>query len=300
MSEYDYSIIITCYNKCTTITRAIDSALKQGPNVEVVVVDDLSSDNSRDVLQQYPKDTRLRIVYSNANSGALASYLTGFRAATGQYLVMLDGDDILMPNIVNALSQSQLLHADVCVRLGMAPLELRRDHQDYKVERVDKSFSVSPGFWFAVTQNTGGTAYVFPKAAFEKADSDWGQLFVQDHVLPGIISFYCTRFIKIRTIGYKFETSSSINKLGNQNHRINCDRILSDLQIYKRAQELNINVFAQILLKLVAIYRTQKNMNKYKLKEPSFSASLFFKNGAVVDITCRKVALQLLSLETNS
>lgn len=297
MSEYKYSIIITCYNKSTTIARAVDSALMQGPNVEVVVVDDLSSDNSRDVLQQLPKDSRLRFVYNNTNSGALDSYLTGFRAATGQYLVMLDGDDILMPNILNALSQSSLLYQDVCVRIGMAPLELHKDYQRCKVESVAKSFSVSPGYWFAVTQNTGGTAYVFPKAVFEKSDSEWDQLVVQDHVLPGILSFNCKRFVKLKTIGYKFETSPSINNLGNQTYRKNCDRILSDLQIYKRARALNINLYAQILLKFAVIHRTRKYLKKHGMKEPSFTTTLLFANGATVDKVCRKIALKIVSLE---
>lgn len=297
MTEYKYTIIITCYNKSATIARAVESALAQGPNVEVVIVDDLSSDNSRDVLQHLAKDTRLRILYNNKNSGALASYLTGFRAAAGQYLVMLDGDDILMPNILNALSRSQLLHAGVCIRMGMAPLEPHKDDQRCEIEKVDKSFSFSPGYWFAVTQSTGGTAYVFPKTVFEKSDSDWDQLVVQDHVLPGIMSLYCKSFIKLKTIGYKFEITSSNNNLGNQTYRKNCDRILSDIQIYKRARILNINLFSRNLLKLALIYRTQKYLKKYGMKEPSFTTSLLLSNGDNVDKVCRKIALKITSLE---
>jgi glycosyltransferase involved in cell wall biosynthesis len=297
MTEYVYSIIITCYNKSTTIGRAVNSALAQGPDVEVVIVDDKSSDNSREVLQQLPEDTRLRILYNTKNAGALASYLTGFRAATGQYLMMLDGDDILMPNILNALSRSQFLHPDVCIRLGMAPLEPHGEPQNSKIEKLDKSFSFSPGHWFAVTQNTGGTAYLFPKTVFEKADLEWDQLVVQDHVLPGVISFYCKSFVKLKTIGYKFEMSASSHKLGNQAYRKNCDRILSDLQIYKRARTLNINHFARGLLKLALIYRTQKYLKKYGLKQASSTASLLFSKSDNVDKICRETALEILSLD---
>ncbi|PCJ72868.1 MAG: hypothetical protein COA53_13125 [Rhodobacteraceae bacterium] len=297
MDKYSYSIIITCYNKEATIARAVESALAQGPNVEVIVVDDCSHDDSWEVLLNLPEMIRLHKIQSHTNSGALSSYLTGFRAASGQYLVMLDGDDVLLPNILNSISYSELLDTDVCLRIGMAPLELDKDYRDCDVTSVEKKITFSPGYLFAVTQNTGGTAYIFPKSIFEKSDTEWEQLIVQDHILPGVISLYCEKFIKLKTVGYKYESSSHIDKLGNQTHRKNCDRILSDLHIFNRAEILNVNPFARMLLKLAALVRARKYVKKYNIKEASLTIRLLFANNIKFDSACRRVALKIVSSE---
>lgn len=296
-NNYSYSIIVTCYNKEATIARAVESALAQGLNVEVIVVDDCSHDDSWEVLLNLPEMTRLHKIQNSINSGALASYLIGFRAATGKYLVMLDGDDVLLPNILNSVSDSELLDTDVCLRIGMAPLELDNDYRDCGVTSVAKKITFSPGYLFAVTQNTGGTAYIFPKSVFEKSDTEWEQLIVQDHILPGAISFYCKEFIKLKTVGYKYESSSHIDKLGNQSHRKNCDRILSDLHIFNRADILNVNPIAQMLLKLATLVRARKYLKKYKIKEASLTFRLLFANNIKFDNTCRRVALEIVSSE---
>lgn len=295
MGNYQYSIIITCFNKEKTILRAAESALAQGPNVEVIIVDDCSDDESQQALAKLSKETRLRQILHETNCGALASYLTGFRAATGKYLVMLDGDDILLPNILNSITDSSLLGLDVCMRMGMAPLNLDTDYREFKVERVAKKFAFIPGYLFAVTQNTGGTAYIFPKSIFEKSDTEWEQISIQDHILPGILSFYCRKFVKLKTVGYQFEPNYSNNSLGQQTHRKNCERILSDLQILKRAQDLKVNLVAQKLLKIAAFVRVRKYIKKYSIQLPDLSLRLCFENNEIFHNVCRNVALAIIS-----
>jgi glycosyltransferase involved in cell wall biosynthesis len=229
------------------------------------------------------------------NCEALASYLAGFRAATGKYLVMLDGDDILLPNILNSITDSSLLGLDVCMRMGMAPLNSDTDYREFKVEKVAKKFAFIPGYLFAVTQNTGGTAYIFPKSIFEKSDTEWEQISIQDRILPGILSFYCMKFVKLKTVGYKFEPNYSKNSLGQQTHRKNCERVLSDLQIWKRAQELKVNLVAQKLLKIAAFVRVRKYIKKYSIQLPDLSLRLCFEDNEIFHNVCRNVALAIIS-----
>lgn len=92
-SALRFSVIITFYNQRDFVRTALDSALSQG--VEVVAVDDGSTDGTRELLSEY-RD-RVRLVLLEENVGACAARNAGADAATGDYLAYLDGDDAFMP-----------------------------------------------------------------------------------------------------------------------------------------------------------------------------------------------------------
>lgn len=89
------SIIIRNYNYEEFIGDAVDSALGQThPDVEVIVVDDGSTDGSRRILGSYGDRIRL-VTQSNGGEGAAAN--AGFAHARGEIVIFLDSDDVLMP-----------------------------------------------------------------------------------------------------------------------------------------------------------------------------------------------------------
>jgi glycosyltransferase involved in cell wall biosynthesis len=91
-----FSIVITCYNQREFIASAVDSALSQSPRFrEVIVVDDASTDGSRDVLKKYGRS--IEFITLSHNLGAVEARNQGAARARGHYLVFLDGDDVLMP-----------------------------------------------------------------------------------------------------------------------------------------------------------------------------------------------------------
>src|SRR5215831_14370258 len=94
MRSCRFSIIVTCFNQRSFIRAAIESALIQGAD-EVIVVDDGSNDGSMEILQEY-RD-RVRLCPLAKNGGAPRARNHGFLMATGDYLLFLDGDDILVP-----------------------------------------------------------------------------------------------------------------------------------------------------------------------------------------------------------
>ena len=105
------SVIIPTYNRAATLRRAVDSVLRQRPLVgarvdtrpaltyEVLVVDDGSTDGSLEVLWEY-RD-RIQLLTFSQNRGAIAARNHVAGHAQGEYLVFLDGDDILMPWALN-------------------------------------------------------------------------------------------------------------------------------------------------------------------------------------------------------
>ena len=89
------SVIIPCYNHGGYLGKAIDSVLGQSyPNVEVIVVDDGSSDDTREVAAAYGE--KVRYIYKE-NGGLSAARNTGLEHAKGAYIVFLDADDWLYP-----------------------------------------------------------------------------------------------------------------------------------------------------------------------------------------------------------
>lgn len=89
------SVVIPCFNSARTVAEAIESALAQThDSVEVVVVDDGSTDESAEVCATYVG--RIKLV-RQPNRGLSAARNAGIEAATGDYITLLDADDILLP-----------------------------------------------------------------------------------------------------------------------------------------------------------------------------------------------------------
>lgn len=93
------TIVVLNYNYARFLRRSLGSALAQTwPNVEVVVVDDCSTDDSRAVIAEY--GAQVRPVLQPRNGGHGAGMNAGFAAATGELIFFLDADDFLHPTAV--------------------------------------------------------------------------------------------------------------------------------------------------------------------------------------------------------
>jgi glycosyltransferase involved in cell wall biosynthesis len=91
------SVVIPVYNGEQTIKRALDSVFSQTfTSMEVIVVDDASTDQTLAILTQYA-DKRLAIIRSPQNRGAAAARNTGIAASKGRRIAFLDADDVWMP-----------------------------------------------------------------------------------------------------------------------------------------------------------------------------------------------------------
>ena len=95
------SIIINNYNYDRFLAEAIDSALNQtSPHIEVIVVDDGSTDNSRKIITEYG-DRIVPIFQENGKQGK--AFNSGFAASKGDIIIFLDSDDFLFPQAVEKI-----------------------------------------------------------------------------------------------------------------------------------------------------------------------------------------------------
>lgn len=87
------SVVIPVFNREKTVGRAVSSVLNQSyKNLELIVVDDCSDDNSLEVIREF-QDERIKVIALKRNSGANAARNKGIMAARGQYVAFQDSDD---------------------------------------------------------------------------------------------------------------------------------------------------------------------------------------------------------------
>jgi len=96
------SIIINNYNYGRFIQDAMESALNQTyPKIEVIVVDDGSTDNSREIISRYASAGLVKAVLKE-NGGQASAMNAGFEVSSGDLVVFLDSDDVLKPEAIEA------------------------------------------------------------------------------------------------------------------------------------------------------------------------------------------------------
>jgi glycosyltransferase involved in cell wall biosynthesis len=90
------SILIPLYNSEEFISETIESCLQQTySNIEIIIIDDGSSDKSLEIAEKYAKNYNNIIVESQKNSGASKARNRAFELSTGEYIQYLDADDLL-------------------------------------------------------------------------------------------------------------------------------------------------------------------------------------------------------------
>lgn len=93
------SIIMPSYNTGSFIKETIESVLAQSYHVwELIIVDDCSTDNTDDVVNQYLADERIHYIKNDTNSGAAVSRNRALRGAKGKWIAFLDSDDLWEPD----------------------------------------------------------------------------------------------------------------------------------------------------------------------------------------------------------
>ncbi|MFB2917810.1 glycosyltransferase family 2 protein [Aerosakkonema sp. BLCC-F2] len=113
MTQMNFSIAITTYNRLSLLKRAIDSALAQTVPCEVVVADDCSSDET----EAYLRSLGDRIVYhrNDHNMGHAITMNAAVQAASGDWVKPVDDDDYLAPNCIEEMTRALTLRPQAVI-----------------------------------------------------------------------------------------------------------------------------------------------------------------------------------------
>ena len=110
-----FSFVVIACNQKGSICNTIDSILKQDyEELEVIYVDDGSTDGSADIVKQaYSFDRRVRVLCHTESKGCVISRLDGIKECTGDWILLGDGDDTYSGNTCKVLSETIHAHPNV-------------------------------------------------------------------------------------------------------------------------------------------------------------------------------------------
>lgn len=102
-----FSVIIPVYNAEKYLTKCIDSVIHQRfDDLELIIIDDFSNDNTRKILKLYAKkNNNIKVFFNRKNKGVAFTRNVGLKKSSGKYLVFLDSDDFLFKNTFRNLKK---------------------------------------------------------------------------------------------------------------------------------------------------------------------------------------------------
>lgn len=137
MSKCLISVIIPLYNKQDSILKTLNSVLLQSyKNIEIIIIDDGSTDCSLDVVRNI-NDYRLRIISKN-NGGVSSARNLGVKESKGKWILFLDADDYLHPMAIEKLLETALKYKTYisCCNFNITNSYSSRKALQYKKEGV--------------------------------------------------------------------------------------------------------------------------------------------------------------------
>lgn len=107
MSGERISVVVPAYNNAMWLPRSLDSLLAQTyENLEIIVVNDGSTDDTKAVLDEYAKkDHRIKVIHKD-NGGVTSARLRGVAEASGDWIGFMDGDDVIEPRMYQRLLEN--------------------------------------------------------------------------------------------------------------------------------------------------------------------------------------------------
>src|SRR6266853_2209568 len=93
------TVLMACHNSSAYLDEAVNSVLSQTlGDLELILIDDCSTDNTLEIAARYEaQDDRVSVISLPVNSGPATARNAGIRAARGEWLGILDSDDVAMP-----------------------------------------------------------------------------------------------------------------------------------------------------------------------------------------------------------
>ncbi|THK39048.1 glycosyltransferase [Ensifer sp. MPMI2T] len=117
------TVVIPCYNYGRYLRQCVDSVTQNQPgiDIEVIIVDDLSTDDSVDVAQSIrDADKRVQLILHKQNKGHIATYNEGLEAATGEFVLLLSADDLVTPGALTRAAELLVAEPSVGLVYGTA------------------------------------------------------------------------------------------------------------------------------------------------------------------------------------
>ena len=267
------SVIIPVYNTEKYLKRCLDSVISQTfDDIEIICVDDCSDDNSRKILTQYAEnDKRIKVLYTEQNSGQSFSRNKAIDNAKGEYICFLDSDDYLLNDAIekfyNISSENNLDILKVCCMLEddnaytYIPCESQElDGKIYTGVEILKLMAYKNIFSYAAWSTWSN--FIRRKFLIAHSITFYNNIIHEDILYTYQVLLHakkCMTYMSDAKYVYVYNPDSTVNKPSSFKHAYGLLRCMHE--ILKETSEKSCNISLYVTFRHIAdIY------NKYRLR----------------------------------
>jgi glycosyltransferase involved in cell wall biosynthesis len=194
----EITVLLLIFNQAHCLHKALRSIQNQSiKNLEIIIIDDCSTDNSNDLIKNYQKeDDRIILIRHEINQGKIKSRSDGIKLATGKYITLLDGDDALIHKDI-------LLHSLYIANIGDLDVVefkiiiyqngfFKKWHNNYLINTNDiiyqpelrtKFFLLVEDYGIRTIQNANICGKIIKTKVFKKVIINIGPKYTEDFIL---------------------------------------------------------------------------------------------------------------------
>lgn len=171
------SVIVAAYNIEAYLPRCLESLLRQSYHeLEIIVVDDGSKDNTGEICDQYAqKDSRIQVIHQS-NQGLSGARNAGLAAASGDYIGYVDGDDWIEPDMYEAMLAAC---EEEDAQIAICAYRKVKEENLCKEQKKPIDFS---GRRYVLTRQQALDIYICDNKSYHIYNSVWSKLFRKDLV----------------------------------------------------------------------------------------------------------------------
>ena len=240
-----FSIIVPCYNCKNSVRNCLESIIKQNYyDFEVILVDDGSTDGTSQILDEYAFGYPFIHAYHFINEGVSFSRRRGITLATGDYLIFVDSDDTINPNLLYELHVAMKQHGSpdmIRYQSHLVGDDAYKDHQRYNF--YDSLNVTLSGMEALKRWSVSGKKYAvywlfaFKRNIFSTVLFSVSLRCYEDVALIPILIAVSNKVLTIHYVGYNY-TCNNMNSLTNtQSLASERARAMDFLNAYKYAIE---------------------------------------------------------------
>lgn len=265
-----FSIIVPCYNLAPWIQQCLDSVASQDfKDWECVVIDDESTDDSGQILDEYAKmDSRFKIIHQK-NVGEGGARNTGLSVAKGEWIFFLDGDDLMLPHALAQLVEC-ISKDDKLIRFKYTAFEdgtcpnIQRDKVSCSSRLVNLSKEIRMEDFFAYVWQHVYRRSITGGLQFKRYIRGCDRVYLSDVLLQRVDT---VKVVDFTCYGYRKRAGSAMNSIPSI--QVLCDEMDHRLDIMEMIDESHKRVdyandcwlekyFTETFYKLAAIRNTDK------------------------------------------
>lgn len=268
----DVSYLITVFNKENEIKETIaclqNQTLKSSINIEIICIDDFSSDNSVNIIENLQnEDKRIQIIKNQINLGPSKSLNIAAKIAKGKYLIPIDGDDFFPKDATQYLLESAKKH-NVELVFGLSK---RTKDIPNKVTYISSEEIHTNPLDFCIKKSIVHMGFLASKKLWEISGGVDEKVFIQDMSLPLRLSAYADSLVYLNSIIYylRDESGSNLSDNTDQQHH---DRFMTYFNLTKNDDiELSSESLEGINAKLISsIWKIKRDNSKFSIFSKNF------------------------------